>query len=151
MSDINISQQEADALIKIEKNVTSCKVFVFPTQINPEKIDIPLLSVDEREEFILSIRRKQLILEKQNHQLRVRKSIILLRLDINGPTHTNPDGTIISGSHLHIYREGFGDKWAYDIPAEKFNNLSDVYQTAMDFMDYCNINKKPNFQKDLFV
>jgi len=151
MSDINISQQEADELIKIEKNVTTNDIYIFPTQINSGKIDVPLVSIDEKEDFILSIKRKQLILEKRNHLLRVRKSIVLLRLDIDGPEHTNPNGEKIKGTHLHIYREGFADKWAYELPKETFSDLSDVYQTVVDFMDYCNINRKPNFQRDLFA
>ncbi len=151
MSDVNITQLEADTLIKIEKNVLSDKFFIFPNSLESGKEHIPLISIDEKEEFILTIARKQLILEKQNHLLRVRKAIVLLRLDINSSPHRNPDDQEVSGTHLHIYKEGFSDKWAVEVPLDKFSNLHDMYQTCTDFMNYCNINKKPNFQKDLFV
>lgn len=52
--------------------------------------------------------------------------------------------------HIHVYREGFDDKWAYQIPSGVFSDLSDRWQTLVDFMKYCNIIDPPNFKKGLF-
>ncbi|KJU85379.1 prophage protein [Candidatus Magnetobacterium bavaricum] len=41
------------------------------------------------------------------------RKIILLRLCFGGHPHRNPDDTEISSPHLHRYREGYADKWAY--------------------------------------
>jgi hypothetical protein len=50
---------------------------------------------------------------------------ILLRLDIDGPPHQNPDGVDVPCPHLHVYREGYGAKWAMPLPAD-FTNPSDL-------------------------
>jgi len=72
-------------------------------------------------------------------------------LDLNGSKHVNPDGEEFSGSHIHIYREGYGDKFAYDISSEKFldkfTNSEDLTDALYDFMKFCNITKQPDFQK----
>ena len=75
--------------------------------------------------------------------------IILLRLDLGFGGHRNPDDTEIRGPHLHVYREGYGDKWAYSLP-KNFTNSEDVFITLDEFMNYANIITKPNINKILF-
>lgn len=70
---------------------------------------------------------------------RYRRDEILLRLDINGPPHTNPDGEEISSNHLHIYREGFEDSWAIPIPSNIFKNTTDLVQILIEFLEYCKV------------
>jgi len=86
---------------------------------------------------------------KVKYQTRGRKVFILVRLDINSAPHTNPDGKKVGNSHIHIYREGFEDKWAYPIDPEKFHNLSDMGCTFTEFCQYCNIHNPPSFQGTL--
>jgi len=52
--------------------------------------------------------------------------------------------------HLHVYRENFGDKWAFPLPASKFQHLGDLYQTFEDFMAECNVIETPKMQTGLF-
>ena len=52
-------------------------------------------------------------------------TIILVRIDINGPPHDNPDGSSVSGNHIHIYREGFGHKFAYELSSVGLDELPD--------------------------
>ena len=59
--------------------------------------------------------------------------------------HTNPDGKSLTGSHLHLYREGYGDRWAYPVPAQ-FTNLANLLLTVDEFMKYCNIVEAPIIQ-----
>lgn len=50
-----------------------------------------------------------------------------------------------------MYREGYGDKWAYRLPEELLRNLNDPWMLLEDFMQYCNIVDPPNITRNLFV
>ena len=76
---------------------------------------------------------------------------MLLRLDLGGAPHRKPDGEEIPVPHLHVYREGYGDKWAVPVPVGCFGNLDDVWQALRDFMEYCNIAQPPRIQRGLFT
>jgi len=134
------TQTEADALIAMKKSF-----------LNPRLISIPpgtdqsheLIGDDMRERFFLDLWRGTIRLSKFRYQTRGRRIIVLIRLDIDGATHTNPDGTKISGSHLHIYREGYEDKWAFPLNSNEFGNPSNLWKTFEDFCRYCNIEMPP--------
>jgi hypothetical protein len=98
----------------------------------------------------LDVTRARIKLTKITYQNRVRGSIILIRLDADGAPHRNPDGAEIPCPHIHIYREGFGDKWAYPIPVEKYPNLKDFRATFESFMRHCNVTEPPNVLMGLF-
>jgi hypothetical protein len=148
MADIDITQAEADALMAMEKRCAEEKEWLFPAP--GDRLAIPLTSMDKRENFMLDVTRGQIKLTKATYQNRARSAIVLLRLDIDGPPHQNPDGAEIPCPHLHIYREGFGDKWAVPAPAERYANTADLFLTCDAFMDHCNIADRPNLQKGLF-
>ena len=75
---------------------------------------MPLKSLDGHEAF-LNINRGR-VLRPDLYQTRARSVIVLARLDF-GVEHRNPDGAIVGSPHLNLYREGFADKWAYELPA----------------------------------
>src|SRR5205814_605626 len=108
MADIDISQVEADGLIEMEKRFVDEKDWTFPAA--GERIALALTSLDKRENFMLDITRARIKLTKATYQNRLRQAIVLMRLDLGGPPHRNPDGSEIPCPHLHVYREGFGDK-----------------------------------------
>ena len=143
-----LTQQEADALLKLEKYYRGDKQFTFPS--HGGKLEIPLFSHDEREEFVLSIDRSKIKLTKNTFQTRTRRSIVLARLEIDGAPHRNPDGEEILCPHLHLYREGFDDKWAMPLP-DFFKNPNDAWETFNDFLDFCAVIKKPIIYKELFT
>src|SRR2546430_1069114 len=117
MADIDIPQAEADALIVMAKRCADERQqWLFPAP--GDRIAIALTSIDRRENFMLDVTRGQIKLTKATYQNRARAAIILMRLDLDGPPHRNPGGEEIPCPHLHIYREGFGDKWAFPAPAE---------------------------------
>jgi hypothetical protein len=149
MSDLLLTQSEADALLAIEKTRINNDHIKLPDLGGA--IDIPLRSHDYREEFILSYTKHKINLAKRNHHLRGRKIIGIARLDLDGPPHRNPDGKEIGSRHLHLYREGYGLKWAFDIPKDKFINLDDAYQTLQDFFRYCNVIQLPSLARGLFT
>ncbi len=115
-----------------------------------EKLRIPLTSIDKTEDFQLDIRRSRLDLSQITYQARGRQIVVLLRLDINGPPHRNPDDEIVPCPHLHIYQEGYGDKWAYPLAQDKFADTTNLYQTLMDFLTECNVIEQPIIQGGLF-
>ena len=148
MADIDISQSEADALIAMEKRRADDRQWLFPTL--GDRIAIALTSIDKRENFMLDVTRGQIKLTKATYQNRARQAIVLLRLDLDGPPHRNPDGEEIPCPHLHIYREGFGAKWAIPAPTGKFTNTLDLFLTFEEFMSACNITERPLVEKGLF-
>ena len=107
---ILLTQQEADALLAFEKHYKGKDEFFFPSLGGD--LRIPLYSLDNREEFILDISRGSISLEKNKFQTRARTTVILVRVDIGGSPHRNPDGTEIPCPHIHFYKAGFDDKWA---------------------------------------
>ncbi len=149
MPEINLTQSEADMLIAMEKHRVNDDRWDYPGLGGA--IFVPLISVNKRENFLLDISRGKIDLLKGTYQNRARQVIVLVRLDFGGQPHRNPDGEEIVSPHLHIYREGFGDKWAALIPADKFSDLSDLWQTLEDFMRFCNITRTPLIQRGLFI
>lgn len=149
MTDVNLLQSEADALIAMEKIKTDDEQRGYPNLGG--KLSIPLMSRDKRESFFLDIQRGRIDLLKNTCQNRALQIIILVRLDCGGPPHRNPDGTEIGSPHIHIYREGYGDKWAMSVPADHFSNLQSAWQTLQDFMKFCNIVEPPNIERGVFT
>ena len=89
-------------------------------------------------------------LKRQKYQSRSRDAVVLARLDIGSP-HRNPDGLEVGVPHLHLYREGYGDKWAFEIPEGIFADINNRWQTLADFMKYCNITQSPQLRRDLLT
>jgi len=52
--------------------------------------------------------------------------------------------------HLHLYREGYGDKWAVEIPEGLLSKPEDAWQVLHDFMKYCGVVEQPNIVRGLF-
>jgi len=149
MPEINLTQAEAEALIAIEKHGVDDQFYDYPGIGG--SICVPLISPDKRENFLLDVSRGRIDLQKGTYQNRARQIVVLVRLDFGGAPHRNPDGIEVPSPHLHLYREGYGDKWAFPVPADKFSNLIDLWQTLEDFMAYCNITKPPDIRRGLFL
>jgi hypothetical protein len=144
---LELTQHEADALLEMEKHFLGTDRFTFPGLGG--SLRLILHSADKREEFNLDITRSRILLEKNTLQTRARKAVVLARLDIGGAPHRNPDGEEVASPHLHLYREGYGDKWARPLP-EVFQGIQDSIQLLDAFMDYCSIVSKPTIDRGLF-
>ncbi|MGH7583313.1 MAG: DUF6978 family protein [Gemmatimonadales bacterium] len=149
MAEINLTQTEADALIAVEKHRANDDRNDFPT--GGESLIVPLQSVDKREQFLLDLSRGRIDLAKVKMQTRGRQVVVLVRLDLAGAPHRNPDDQEIPAPHLHIYREGFGDKWAMPVPADRFRDPDDVWATFEDFLQFCNVTQPPHIDRGLFT
>jgi len=145
----DLTQSEADALLKREKyRVDSTQI---PLPDLGRKLSVELLSSDKRERFNLDINRSFVSLSKLNLQTRARVTVVLARLDIDGAPHRNPDDVELPCPHLHLFREGYGDKWAIPAPPEHFTNLTDRWQTLHEFMKFCSVVEPPVFDRGLFT
>ena len=149
MPEVVLAQAEADALLAMEKHRTDDTLYRYPPR--GEFIKVPLISPDKREHFILDVGVYGSIALKVTHQNRARSVVILVRLDIGGAPHRNPDGKTVPCPHLHVYREGYDDKWAFPVDAVNSPDVSDLSQTLDDFLRYCNVTKPPLLQNRLLA
>lgn len=147
MADDTLAQADAETLLRMEKVPASTAILEFPSLGG--RIEVPLISRDEREQFSLDINRKRIALTT-GYQTRGRKIVVLARLDFAAP-HRNPDGSEVGVPHLHLYREGYGDKWAVEVPADLLSNPTDAWQVLHDFMRYCGVAEQPNITRGLFA
>jgi len=144
-----LTQEEGDELFGMAKMAVS-----------PDPVDLPefggraefaLVSKDRREEFVINFTRNRIKLSKRSHHMRGCKVVGLCRLCLDGSPHRNPDGVEIGPRHVHVYREGFGLKFAVDLPEGVFRDLDDGLTTIEDFMRYCNVVELPAFRRSLFT
>jgi hypothetical protein len=157
-----ITQEDADFFFGMEKFPEEDKEYQFPN--SGEKLVIPFISADKREKFLFDIYRGSIKITKAVYQNRVRKAYILRRLDYDGAPHINPyvenvplpflepfNGQEIPSPHMHIYVEGFGERWA--IPAMKLMEIEgkDIYEIMIDFFVYCNAKQWPGIIKTLLI
>lgn len=142
-----LTQAKADELLATPKVMVDRSTIQFPAA--GAALQLALRSEDRHEEFSIDVnRRGKIKLSKCTYQERYAVVEILLRLDIDGPPHTNPDGTTMPCPHLHTYREGYGDKWAAPLPAD-FKNPTDLVETLRDFLKYCNVKEISSIQRSI--
>ena len=139
-----LKQAEADQLIGMTKHFVRPPAFIsIPAGVD---VTYELSSVGDRERFLLDVWRGTLRLSKIKFQTRARVVEILVRLDVLGAPHTNPDGQRLSGTHVHLYREGYDDKWAFPVDSKSFTLLTDPATTFQEFCAFCNIESLPPVQ-----
>jgi len=149
MAETNLTQAEADALIALEKHRVDEERYAFPA--GGQAISVQLQSPDNREHFLIDLSRGRIDLAKVKLQNRARQILVLVRIDLAGGPHRNPDGEEVPCPHLHVYREGYGDKWAVPLPADQFPDPSDVWATYGQFLTFCNITQPPHVERGLFT
>lgn len=157
-----ITQKDADLFFEMEKFPEEDKIYQFPS--SGEKLMLPFISADKREKFSFDISRGMIKITKVSYQSRVRKAYILRRLDYDAASHLNPEvelvpfpflepynGKEIPSPHIHLYIEGFGDKWA--VPADILMNIQgkDIYEIMIEFLKYCHVKQLPIITKPLLV
>ena len=144
-----LTNLEARRLLDAVKALVSNKPIVFPSL--QSYVTLEAASSQTNDKFQIDILRKTLNVKKCTYQTRYKKFINLLRIDIEGPPHTNPDGTEIPCPHIHIYKEGYDDKWAYSLKSEMNTNSNDLVQVLIDFLEYNNIHNPPKVVSQMEV
>lgn len=149
-----LTQQEADSLLQMPKEFVDSDPLEF-TQREPMNYDRLLHSTDRREQFLLTIERGQRNRIRLKYQTRARKIIVLARLDLNGPAHHNPPESPyhpsqrIAGAHMHLYREDFEDRIAYelaDVPGLLIRDLGSGVSCLEDFLRFIGLREWPAIQ-----
>ena len=162
--DMVLTGDEVNRLFRIEKFSNSKEEHT----LAESKFSSTLQSADCRDKFTFDFSRSSIVL-RYKLQLRAERMYPLVRLDLGGRFHDNPNQEIecaeddpfgnvhancigkhfeIGEPHIHYYREGFEDSWAYPVPSS-FRDLNDIYQTYLDFMELCNVVKRPNIRRSL--
>jgi hypothetical protein len=144
-----LTQADAEALLAMEKVRVSEERLRLPD--HGGKLTAPLVSSDGAENFYLDVWRGHAKLTKGKIQNRARNVVVLARIDFGGAPHRNPDDEQIPCPHLHVYREGYGTRWAIKAPTDIFHAPDDHWQTLLDFMRYCNVRQPPLFDRGLFT
>jgi len=152
-----LTQAEADSLLGVTKSFADASPLQL-TQTLPMDFRRELLSVDLRERFFMDVRRSPHVVARLRYQTRARVSVILARLEIDGPRHRNPpsdgeeNGQWIGGTHLHVYREGLGDRFAY--PEEQLEELGftlplELVPSFRGFLRFCSVSDVPDIQLEI--
>ena len=152
-----LTQAEADQLLQMPKVFLERDPIEFTMQ-EPMDYDRVLRSADRREEFLLTVERGRRKRIRLKYQTRARRVIVLARLELNGPRHKNPAGSPykpgqwISDTHIHLYREGYDDRIAYelmDTPGWTGGTSSSGVAALESFMSFCAIIDWPPIQTAL--
>lgn len=128
-----LTTNEFNRLMKLPKEL---KLNTISLPIINTKARFEIKSKTTKDEFWLDIDRSNRYEIKSKTQERTNE--VLVRLEINSPPHMNPDGTVTSRDHIHIYKEGFGLAWAYDLDSF-IPNINKEYYSALfySFCEYC--------------
>ncbi len=146
MNDFILSQEQADYYLSIRKIRAEDRYYDIEKALAKEKrFQVPLKAREVKDNsFFLDISQKKIILKVKCQFRSVKQNVILARLDLYG-VHRNPDGTEIEAPHLHIYKEGFGDKIAVKVPEGMLKNIDDPMQVIHDFIMKYNIEEEGLF------
>ena len=131
---MNLSQEAADTLRIIEKYLTDPELVKMPPPVDTHIHSVHYQHDDRRmDNMKISTYRARKNRLKVSYRLLYNGNVMLIRVDTQDATpHTNPDKKITIAPrepHVHIYREGYGDKFAYPLPkefhdTENISNLS---------------------------
>lgn len=111
-----------------------------------KKISIDCFSTDDKEQFEITINTSRIKVEKITYQQLYCDKTILFRIDYDGPRHQNPNGEYVGCPHIHIYKEGYGDKWAYPLSEYIDCKDDDILILFKKFLAYINVKCIPNIK-----
>lgn len=135
-----LSQEDADILARTLKRIVSGSVLVVPIMGQKETWEAESY---EHERFLLDVRRGRKRIVQVTLQERYQGNEILVRVDYDGPPHMNPDGTIIETPHVHLYRAGYNDRWAFPLPPELIGESGSAEQILHSFLAFCGVDPIP--------
>lgn len=143
-----ISNSEFESLLKEEKKFSDT---LTPLSLGPAPVQWTreIKAVNSSNTYLLDFYRGSFELARYTINKRYRQTIILLRYD-NGGRHTNPDGVSFDGPHLHIYREGFNDKFAHPISEGGILETDPMEEVLTKILHFCNIKGFPTIEIPMF-
>ncbi len=135
-----MTKEKAQELINVMKRILTTGIYYLPPAGTMNKI--PLQSVlSPKDRFLVYVNRKSKIVQNKYTLLLHFPEENLIRIDVNGTVHVNPDGTQIPCPHIHMRTKDQGqwDQWAFELPAI-FGDTEDCTVTLRDFLHYCHAN-----------
>ncbi|WP_332238926.1 DUF6978 family protein [Sporolactobacillus sp. KGMB 08714] len=137
-----LTEKEAQELIRALKYFhRKMQNYILPDPGKRDQLD--LISDDGKNEFKVDLNQGK-IEPKFTFQLRLNHAnLILVRVDVGGPTHENPDHKKVQGPHIHIYKQykSREDRWAYPLPKNLFVLSDDYVLTFINFLEFVHVNK----------
>ena len=145
---MSITQIEYDYIMSQDKVFDEAEL---PIQLGPAPIQWTrqINSIVNKETFILDFYRGSFELSKYTINKRYKQTIILLRYD-SGGRHTNPDEEKFEGAHVHLYREGYNDKFAFPITTLGIVESDTMEEVFNKVMYFCNIKNLPTIEVSMF-
>ena len=143
-----ITQSEYDYLMSQDKEFDDLlnTIALGPAPIQWTK---KINSLKTQDTFLLDFYRGKIELSKYTFNKRYRHTIILIRYD-NAGRHTNPDGQEFNGPHVHLYREGYNDKFAFSASEIGVNGLDTIESVFGKLLYFCNIKRIPVIEIPMF-
>lgn len=134
-----LSQSEADALLaELKKMIAS--TITLPDSID-RKSRFAVQATHGDNLYLVQIYRGAKNPQRIQFGAILKKGgVPLLRLCVNAGTHTNPDGTRVSGTHWHRYDETYADRVAY----EATDTLGDIINDTLHFLTTFNVTNNPH-------
>lgn len=135
------TNEEFNKLMRLKKHFL-INAFSLP-EVNNDLV-LPVGAIESKEIFSIDLSRKStIILTRKKFQERLLPTNdLMVRLEIDSKPHMNPDGTLISKNHIHIFREKYNLSWAYELDQFDdilFKNTDDFDTVFYDFCRFCNI------------
>lgn len=143
-STVMLTQTEADDLLELVKILIEQRAVALPQMGEQKQFGLKDDNTGKIK-FTVDMQRKNLNAYKITYQTRAR-GVILLRLDTHGAPHPNPDDTEVPCPHLHVYKEGYGDSWAYPLSEHIITDTNDLVQVLIDFLVYNNVKNVPEIR-----
>ena len=144
---VQLTQEEANRLIDMVKS-SLIEQLVAPGR--RERVEFDVQGESKKDLFSVSIFRGRINAKRVNYNARIKMNgTVLLELHVN-PTnrHMNPDGKLITGSHWHLYREGYGLQFAF--PADDLSDLS-FTENTIAFLKRFNVIKRPEIVEQIEI
>lgn len=133
--------EESQSLIHVLKLILDKGIVILPKQGESLKIELRSVFSNRDRFFVIMNRKAKINPGKYTLLLQYGKEHGLIRIDVGGAPHINPDGSVVPCPHIHLQQNDKGkwDRWATDLPA-LFGDCEDKLNTFIDFLKYCNAN-----------
>jgi len=142
-----LSDTEVQRLIHLQKKFADEAEVLVPASGQYEHCS-ELVAIKDGDRFLLDVSRAAIRLTRCKTQTRYARNTILIRVEIDGPPHDNPDGTEVGPSHVHVYREGYDAKWAYPIDEfPEFMGCTSLIELVRKFSRYCGVVSRIPYQE----
>jgi len=132
----NLTQGEADGLLAVKKVFEDRTAIIMNRPYREERKIIS--AVNNSDIFYLNITETAIEFGKYSLNNRYFQTPLVRVCIDSSAVHENPDGTLIKGSHIHLYKESYGDKFATDLRVANIDGTTPV-QVLGQFLKFCNI------------